>query len=115
MDLSTDLRTDWEELTKPISKRFDREVEVQLGRDKWELPEDIVLDERLMAAVYELAEKGYVIVLDNFRYHEKLVPLVKLAQIVKIDIQVVDDQTLREYVQQLHQHQVKLQAIKVEL
>ncbi len=79
-----------------------------------ELPEDIVLDERLMAAVRELAEKGYTIVLDNFRYHEKLVPLVELAQIVKVDIQVVDDQTLREYVQQLRSHQVKLQAIKVE-
>ena len=79
-----------------------------------ELPEDIVLDERLMAAVQELAEKGYTIVLDNFRYHEKLVPLVKLAQIVKVDIQVVDDHTLREYVEQLRNHRVKLQAIKVE-
>ncbi len=63
-----------------------------------ELPEDIVLDERLMAAVGTLAEKGYTIVLDNFRYHEKLVPLVQLAQFVKIDIQVADDSVIREYV-----------------
>ena len=42
MDLSTDLRTDWEELTKPIAQRFDREVEVQLGKAKWDIPPDIV-------------------------------------------------------------------------
>ncbi len=79
-----------------------------------ELPEDIVLDERLMAAVQGLAQKGYVIVLDNFRYHEKLVPLVKLAHIVKVDIQVVDEAVIREYVQQLRPHAVSLQATKVE-
>ncbi len=79
-----------------------------------ELPEDIVLDERLMAAVRDLAEKGYTIVLDNFRYHEKLVPLVKLAQIVKIDIQVVDSSVIQEYLQQLRPHKVSLQATKVE-
>ncbi len=79
-----------------------------------ELPEDIVLDERLMAAMGTLADKGYTIVLDNFRYHEKLVPLVQLAQFVKIDIQVADDSVIREYVQQLRRHKVALQATKVE-
>ncbi len=79
-----------------------------------ELPEDVALDDHLMDAVRALAEQGYTIVLDNFRYHEKLVPLVKLANIVKIDVRVVDDATIRDYVAQLRPHKVKLLATKVE-
>ena len=79
-----------------------------------ELHEDIALDEHLVAAVRGLKQEGYSIVLDNFRYHEKLVPLVKLADIVKIDIRVVEDSTVQEYVQHLRPHKVKLLATKVE-
>ncbi len=79
-----------------------------------ELHEDIALDEHLVAAVLRLKQEGYSIVLDNFRYHEKLVPLVKLADIVKIDVRVVEDSTVQEYVQHLRPHKVKLLATKVE-
>ncbi len=79
-----------------------------------ELPEDIALDDHLMDAVRALAEQGCTIVLDNFRYHEKLIPLLKLANIVKIDVRVVDDTRIRDYVEQLRPHKVKLLATKVE-
>jgi len=79
-----------------------------------ELPEDILLDAQLIAAVQAASSEGYRIALDNFRYHERLLPLVKLADIVKIDVHVTDDITMSEYVRQLRPHKVKLVANRVE-
>ncbi|WP_017323906.1 class I SAM-dependent methyltransferase [Synechococcus sp. PCC 7336] len=68
MENPTDVRTDWEEYTKPIAKRFDREVQVQLGQSNWELPEEITeldfwqacqhdrLGERLSIPFHELRQ-----------------------------------------------------------
>ena len=41
MSIPSDIKTEWAAITDPLAKRFDREVEVQLGQAKWELSEDI--------------------------------------------------------------------------
>ena len=51
-----------------------------------EITEDIEVDEELIAAVKNLSDSGYMIALDDFVYHEKMLPLLKIADIIKIDI-----------------------------
>ncbi|MEM9534451.1 MAG: class I SAM-dependent methyltransferase [Cyanobacteria bacterium P01_A01_bin.3] len=41
MSIPSDIKTEWAAITDPLAKRFDRDVEVQLGQAKWELSDDI--------------------------------------------------------------------------
>ena len=79
-----------------------------------ELLEDIAVDDEVVAAVQRLSQQGYIIALDDFVFHEKLVPLVQLADIIKIDLKVLSSESLVEHVKQLKQGDVRLLAEKVE-
>ena len=79
-----------------------------------ELLEDIEIDDEVVAAVQSLRERGYVIALDDYIYHENHVPLLKLASIVKIDLKSLTPAQLREHVRQLEPYKLKLLAEKVE-
>lgn len=79
-----------------------------------EILEDIEVTDKLVSSVKKLSDDGYMIALDDFIYHEKMLPLVKLADIIKIDILQLDEQGLREHVKRLRQYDVKLLAEKVE-
>lgn len=79
-----------------------------------ELLEDIEADEKVIAGVQRLSEQDYTIALDDFIYHESLQPLVKLADLVKIDIMALEREEVREHVQKLRQHPLRLLAEKVE-
>ena len=79
-----------------------------------EITEDIEVDEELIAAVKNLSDSGYMIALDDFVYHEKKLPLVEIADIIKIDILQLDEQGLREHVKKLREYDVRLLAEKVE-
>ncbi len=83
----------------------------QLG---FELPEDATADEELLSTVSALSEQGYKIVLDNFHFREENLPLVKLADLVKIDIRTFDGETLKDYIRKLRPFKVKIIADKVE-
>jgi len=79
-----------------------------------EILEDIEVDEEIVRGIALLKEKGYVIALDDFIYHEKMLPLIRLADIIKIDILAISREELREYVTSLRTFSVQLLAEKVE-
>jgi EAL and modified HD-GYP domain-containing signal transduction protein len=79
-----------------------------------EVSEDGVPDAGLLSAVTALSEQGYKIVLDNFHYREELLPLVKLAHLIKIDIRAFDSETLQDYRRRLRPYRAQLIADKVE-
>jgi EAL and modified HD-GYP domain-containing signal transduction protein len=100
-------------LTRPF---FVNEHTISLPKDRvvLELLEDIEADAEVIEGVKRLSEQGYRIALDDFIYHESLKPLVALADIVKIDLMRLDRDQVRNHVQQLREHPVRLLAEKVE-
>ena len=79
-----------------------------------EIVENIEVTDELITAVKKLSDSGYMIALDDFVYHEKMLPLLKIADIIKIDILQLDEQSIREHVKKLRQYDVRLLAEKVE-
>ncbi len=95
---------------------FVNEHSISLPKDRvvLELLEDIEADEEVVAGVKRLSDQGYTIALDDFIYHESLKPLVQLANIIKIDIMALDRDEVRDHVQALRKHPLRLVAEKVE-
>lgn len=79
-----------------------------------EVLEDIEVDDELLTAVGNLKQKGYTIALDDFIYHPKLQPLVRMADIIKIDILALSHQEIDEHLFTLRKFPLKLLAEKVE-
>lgn len=79
-----------------------------------EILEDVEVTDDLVKAVKTLSDSGYMIALDDFIYHDKMLPLVEIADIIKIDILQLDEQGLRDHVKKLREHDVRLLAEKVE-
>jgi EAL and modified HD-GYP domain-containing signal transduction protein len=79
-----------------------------------EVLEDVPVDAALIAAVRRLSAQGYTIALDDFVYHERLRPLVEVADIIKVDVLALDRKTLSEHSTLLRQYNVQLLAEKVE-
>lgn len=79
-----------------------------------EVLEDVPPDAAVLSGVQRFSEMGHMIALDDFVYDDTLLPLIKLADIIKIDIMALDDQQLQQHVEILRQHDVKLLAEKVE-
>lgn len=79
-----------------------------------EILEDVEITPELISAVKKLSDSGYMIALDDFIYHEDMLPLVELADIIKIDILQLDEQGLRDHVEKLNHYDVRLLAEKVE-
>lgn len=79
-----------------------------------EILEDVEVTDELVIAVQKLSNSGYMIALDDFIYHEKMLPLVKIADIIKIDILQLNEQGIRDHVKKLRQFNVRLLAEKVE-
>lgn len=84
------------------------------GKGCLEILEDIKVDAELVEAVRHLSGQGYTIALDDFVYHETLRPLVKLADIIKIDVLALDRAELKRHVALLRKFGAKLLAEKVE-
>ncbi len=95
---------------------FVNEHSISLPKDRvvLELLEDIEADDEVVAGVKRLTDQGYTIALDDFIYHESLKPLVQLADIIKIDIMALDRDEVRDHVQALRKHPLRLVAEKVE-
>lgn len=79
-----------------------------------EILEDVVPDAELVAAVSHLAEQGYEIALDDFAYREELIPLLQVADVVKLDIRQLSASEVERNVATLRRYDVKLLAEKVE-
>jgi len=79
-----------------------------------ELLETIKPSPRVIACVQSLVKDGYTIALDDFEFGEEWIPLLKLVQIVKVDVLVYTGEKLEALIKQLEPFQVKLLAEKVE-
>lgn len=79
-----------------------------------EILENIEVDDDLVAAVQGLKNKGYIIALDDFVFHEHFRPLVELADIIKIDLRALGQAQVLDHLTALRPYTVKLLAEKVE-
>jgi EAL and modified HD-GYP domain-containing signal transduction protein len=75
---------------------------------------DIVVGNDLLEVVGALSVRGYTIILDDFIYHDDLLPLVELADIVKLDMSKMNRTELAEQVVLLKPLSVQLLAKKIE-
>ncbi|MCK5639950.1 MAG: HDOD domain-containing protein, partial [Gammaproteobacteria bacterium] len=79
-----------------------------------EVLEDIEPDQEVINGLVQLSKQGHIIAMDDFVFHDKYIPLLKLAHIVKVDILGVSREDLARQVEQLRPYKVKLLAEKVE-
>ncbi|MBI5450350.1 MAG: HDOD domain-containing protein [Gammaproteobacteria bacterium] len=79
-----------------------------------EVLEDIEVDDEVIAGVRALKQRGYTVALDDFIYDEKWVPLLELADIVKVDLRAADRAQVTACLKQLSKYPLKLLAEKIE-
>ena len=79
-----------------------------------EILEDVEPTPDIVTACKEIADKGYLIALDDFLYQPELEPLVALADIIKIDFKLSSKEEMTKTLQDLAVYEPKLLAEKVE-
>lgn len=79
-----------------------------------EVLEHIDVDDEVVGAVKSLKARNYIVALDDFVYDPKFEPLVKLADIIKIDVRALDRAEVGEHVRRLRAYPVRLLAEKIE-
>ena len=79
-----------------------------------EILEDVEIDDEVVVGVERLRSAGFTIALDDVVYEPRLEPLLKLAQIVKVDLPRVPASDLSRHVQEFRRWPVQLLAEKVE-
>ena len=79
-----------------------------------EVLEDIEADAEVLAAVRRARDLGYRIALDDYVHAEASLPLVELADIIKVDAGLLDDVALREHAKLLARPGLALLAEKIE-
>ncbi len=79
-----------------------------------EVPEDMAIDQALIDAVKKLKEDGFKVALDKFFFDPKYIPLLKLVDIVKINLQRLSKQEVEEQIKKLAPYRVTLLAQKIE-
>lgn len=92
----------------------ERRLPFPVDRVVLEVLENLEPDRELLLALRELSEAGYLISLDDFVFSEALLPLVELADIIKVEISRLTPAQIEEHVKRLRPYQVKLLAEKVE-
>ncbi len=79
-----------------------------------EILETVKPSAKVLSVCNALHEEGYTLVLDDFVYHPDFIPLLELAQIVKIDFRETTLDERIKLIAQLAPYNVKLLAEKVE-
>lgn len=79
-----------------------------------EILEDIRVDASIIESVRKLSAQGYLIVLDDFVYHDDLRPLLEMADIIKLDILALGHAGVLEHLDILKNYEVDMLAEKVE-
>ncbi|MDP2139202.1 MAG: HDOD domain-containing protein [Gammaproteobacteria bacterium] len=79
-----------------------------------EVLETIEVDDELIIHLQALKNNGYTIALDDFLYESKWDPVLRIADIVKLDVLALDVKELERHVQLLKPFNVVLLAEKVE-
>ncbi|MCX5807255.1 MAG: HDOD domain-containing protein [Proteobacteria bacterium] len=79
-----------------------------------EILEHVDINTDLIALCGNLKEIGYCFALDDFIYNDSYLPLLNIAQYIKLDILMYNKKDLEDIVKLLKKHPVKLLAEKVE-
>jgi c-di-GMP-related signal transduction protein len=79
-----------------------------------EILEDVNPNKELVNACLDIFRAGYAIALDDFVFKDKLKPLIKLAQIIKIDFMLSPIEEIKRLVNMLKGSKIKLLAEKIE-
>lgn len=79
-----------------------------------EILEDVIPDEEIIRACQNLKKKGYLLILDDFVFNPDYLPLIQLADIIKVDFRTTSHQERRQLIEQIRNYPVKLLAEKVE-
>ena len=79
-----------------------------------ELLEDSQPSDALIARLAALRGQGFRIALDDFVYRDELIPLLEVADIVKVQLPALTRRQLADHVDRLRTYPVKLLAEKVE-
>lgn len=79
-----------------------------------EIPENIQVDDDLAQAIRAFKQRGFQIALDDVSLVSNVLPLLKLADIVKLDILAIDRQRLPGIITALRKSNLLLLAEKVE-
>jgi c-di-GMP phosphodiesterase len=84
------------------------------GRVVLELLEDQEVDEELVEALQRLRARNFTIALDDFAYDDSLLPLTRVARVVKLDVMALDRAELERHAELLAPLGLELLAEKVE-
>jgi len=79
-----------------------------------EILEDVEPSEEVLAACRSLSAKGYLIALDDFVYEKKLIPLIELADIIKVDFRLSTMTEIERMLYRLSRYSLKFLAEKIE-
>src|ERR1039457_2446768 len=79
-----------------------------------EVLEDVAADSDTLAALRRLKSLNYRIALDDFVYSEDLVPMIELADYVKLDLQALGAGRFQEQLHLLRPFDVRIVAEKIE-
>ncbi|MFW5788040.1 MAG: EAL and HDOD domain-containing protein, partial [Halanaerobiales bacterium] len=95
---------------------FKKEIPTILPQKKVgiEIVETVQVNERIIQACKNLQERGYTLILDDFSYDSSYLPLLKIAEIVKIDFLNTTPEERSSLLEKLKGQDIKLLAEKVE-
>jgi EAL and modified HD-GYP domain-containing signal transduction protein len=79
-----------------------------------EVLEDVIVDLRMINQIKEFSEQGYMIALDDFVFTEEWIPLIEMADIIKLDVMAMPIAETLATIEKLKPYNVKLLAEKVE-
>ncbi len=79
-----------------------------------EVLEDVAPGEAVVQACAQIAQKGYVLALDDFVFRDDLAELVALADIIKIDFRLTPLDEMKTMLAQLAEYDVEFLAEKIE-
>lgn len=80
-----------------------------------EVLETVVVDNVLIASLMEMSKSGYKIALDDFMFREEIIPLIAIADIIKIDVLNLNKEQIEEQLAPLRAlFKGKLLAEKIE-
>ncbi|MFC1537915.1 EAL and HDOD domain-containing protein [Candidatus Latescibacterota bacterium] len=79
-----------------------------------EILENIIPSKGIITACKKLRDLGYTLALDDFVFEPKFLPLIKLADIIKVDFTLSDEKERRDIVRKFAPTGIKFLAEKVE-
>ncbi len=79
-----------------------------------EVLEDVIVDLRMINQIKEFSKQGYMIALDDFVFTPEWIPLIEMADIIKLDVMAMPIEQTLATIEKLKPYNVTLLAEKVE-